>query len=643
VDLRPGWTAAWINLGSAAELAGSAEQACECCQKALALDPDNVQALLNFGMSQQSKGCFDAAMAAFEKVLSHDPQMAKALMLLGLCHEHLGRTEEAVAGYRRALAVRPDYAQAWYNLAGALVLLGRWEEVIASYERVVALEPANDAARFNLAVALRRRERIGEALIQCRQALAITPHFVEAKVYLFQLAQHACDWPLAEQLAPALDRLSATQLREGRKPVESPMLSLRRHADPEKNLAIAGAWSQSLAERVLQRPDRLCFTHRPRIGQPSIRVGYISRDFKDHAVAHHLLGLLRAHDRGRFSIYLYACNPEDSSDYRPKLVQACDHFVQIDRWSDTAAAQRIYDDRIDILVDLMGHTQGNRLEILAMRPAPVQVSYLGFLGTSGAAFIDYLITDAVVTPPAQAAFYTEKLVYLPDCYQVNDDQLPIAAAQDRRLFGLGDDQLVLCCFNQPYKIDRRTFEAWLAILKHTPRAVLWLLGQNQSARENLGRAAAQAGIASDRLKFAGALRIDQHLARLKAADLALDPFIYNGGATTANALWAGVPVLTLLGKHFVSRMSASALMAVGLPELIAPTSDAYVEKALDLLQNRSKLETLRVKLGAIKNRSALFDTRRFGIHMEAAFAKMMARFNAGKAPASFSIGSTEAF
>lgn len=641
VDLRPDWADACFNLGAAADQLGLSEQAHACWQQVLCREPENIQALINVGIWQLRQERFDMAEALFRKALRQDPGSPKAHMHLGLCRQRLGRVEEAVGCYRQALDYGPNYAEAWFNLADALRQLGRWDDVIDSYAKVIDLDPKNAAAHFNLSVALRRKERIGEALVHCSRARAINPDFAEATAYLLQLAQHACDWTLAEELSPVVDQLSARQIREGQKPAESPMLSLRRHAVPEKNLAIAKAWSNRLTEVVRRGAMQSPFKHHPRIEKGKIEVGYISNDFKDHAVAHHLLGLLRAHHRERFHISLYACNPEDGSDYRPKLIQACDRFVEIDRLSDAAAAKRIYDDRIDILVDLMGHTRGGHLEILAMRPAPVQVAYLGFLGSSGSEFIDYFITDALVTPPDQADFYTEKLVYLPGCYQVNDDRMPIGGPVERAAIGLKEDQLVLCSFNQAYKIDRRCFQAWLTILNQVPKAVLWLLQPNATARENLHRAAAQAGIGADRLIFAGPLRIDRHLARLRLADLALDPFAYNGGATTANALWAGVPVLTLAGNHLVSRMSASALAAVGLSELITHSVGEYVRCANDLLSNRSKLTALRAKLERQKPGSSLFDPNRFSLHLEAAFERMLARFDAGMAPVSFCVEARE--
>lgn len=606
VDLRPDWVAAWINLGSALENAGFAEQAFGCWQKALALAPDNSQVHFNCGRH----------------------------------HQRHGRIAAAVESYRCAVAHHPTFAKAWYNLASALVPLGQWAEVAACFEKAIALAPDNDVAHFNLAVALRKQERIDEAMMHCRRALAITPHFIEATVYLYQLARHGCDWRLADQLTPELDRLSDKQIKKGLKPSESPMLSLRRRADPETNLKIARAWGRSIEKRAIGMASRPIFEHHPRPENNPIRIGYISRDFKDHAVAHHIRGLLRTHDRNLFSIYLYACNPDDGSYYRSQCARACDHFVDISALDNAVAAHRIHDDRIDILVDLMGHTQGNRMEILALHPAPIQVGYLGFLGTSGSSFIDYFITDSVVTPPKQAKFYTEKLVFLPHCYQVNDNAMTISdQPYQRRDFGFFEDQLILCCFNQPYKIDQATFATWMKILKGIPQGVLWLLGQNQTARNNFRREAKMAGISTERINFSGALRIDRHLARLQLADLALDTFSYNGGATTANALWAGVPLIALMGAHFVSRMSASALMALGLPELIVHSPEAYVRMALDLLQNRSRLDTLRRKLAHLKNQTPLFNTNLFARHLEKAYTVMLDRFDNGLTPVSFSITS----
>lgn len=594
ISLCPEWSAAWMNLGSALDSIGHRDQAFECWQKALALDPEDASAHFNCGRHYETEG----------------------------------NIQKAEEWYERTISLSPQNANAWYRLAGINIRLQKWENVVSCYKKVIELEPDHDRAHYNIAVALKRLEKIDEAAQYCRHALKITPQFSEATALLFKLSLDGCDWSFADQLGPVLDRQSAEQLKHGIKTAEDPMVSIRRHSDPCLNLSIAKAWSTFIEQLINNIPKRPIFNHKPHDRRNVIKIGYISSDFKDHAVAHHVRGLINCHDRNKFAIYLYACNANDGSYYRRQFTALSDHFIELEGLDDVCAAQRIFDDGIDILVDLTGHTRGGRMGILALRPAPIQVSYLGFIGSSGSSFIDYLIADAVVIPAQQADYYTEKLVYLPDCYQVNDNQLTVSShCFDRSELGFSADNLILCNFNQPYKIDRDTFTSWLEVMKMVPDSRLWLLGQNQTAMRNLRKAAESAGISSQRIKFSGALRIDLHLARLKLADIALDTFPYNGGATTANALWAGVPVLTLMGSHFASRMSASALMAMGLPELVVHSKKDYIKTAVELLCDRTKLNHLRSKIRRLREQSALFNTKKFTLNLERAFEIMLKRFN----------------
>jgi protein O-GlcNAc transferase len=640
VTQRPDWAMAWHNLGSVQADAGKWQSALACWQEALRLAPGHVDVLFSCGRAHQALDRLEEAIVFYHQLLTIDPDHVKAHTHLAQCYQVRRHHAEAVTHFRRAVMLQPDYAAAWYGLAFANIFSGELQSGIACFRKVLQLEPLNAAAHYNLGIALQRCEDIDAAMRHCRTALSLSPGFAGARTFLFELAQHACDWQLAEILATELDRLTADQIAEGVKPAESPMLSLRRYADLSRNLMVARAFSREISRSVQHLP---IYDHSGnRLRGKRLRIGYISNDFKDHAIAHHILGLIDAHDRTRFEIYGYACNREDGSDYRRRLSLAFDHFIPIDQYDTLQAAQRIHADGIELLVDLMGHTRGSRLEILALRPAPLQAAYLGFLGTSGTDFIDYLIADEKVVPPSAAARYTEKVIYLPGCYQVNDNRMPIAGAQvSRKTYNLPDDAIVFCSFNQPYKIDRPLFRSWLNILRSIPGSLLWLLAQNRAAMNNMRRAAEQAGLHPDRLKFSGALRIDQHLARLQLSDIALDPFIYNGGATTANALWAGVPVVTLIGSHFVSRMSASALAATGLSCLIASVPAEYEAIAVDLARNTPKRLAIRRHLTDNRTSLPLFDTHAFARHIETAYSTMIARRRQGLGPVAFTVNSVQ--
>ena len=370
-----------------------------------------------------------------------------------------------------------------------------------------------------------------------------------------------------------------------------------------------------------------------RTGKSKIVIGYLSNDFRYHATAHLMLSLFGLHNRDEFEIYCYSYGKDDRSYYRSRIQHDCDKFVDISSFGHDAAAGCIYKDKVDILVDLKGYTEGTRLSICALRPAPVQVSYLGFPGTTGADFFDYIITDKIVTPEEHAPYYSEKFAYLPHCYQVNDHTQLIANKDWKKGdFGFPEDSFVFCSFNGPYKIDPVMFDVWMEILRKVPDSILWLLSGNNIAEKNLRREAEARGIQSERLVFADMLPKDEHLSRLRFADLALDTRIVTGHTTTSDALWAGVPVITLQGGHFASRVSSSVLSAIGLPELITHSLEEYEALAVQLARNPAQLQEIRQRLAENRLSAPLFDTPRFVRNLESAYKEMWNIFSAGETP-----------
>ncbi len=492
-------------------------------------------------------------------------------------------------------------------------------------------------AHYNLAAALRLSEDIQKAIYHARQVLRMNPGHAKVLPLLFRLAQHACDWELAAATSRRLEALTAQELDRGLKTTEPPLTSIRRSMDAQANLKVARSWSRHLSAMIQRHQPAAAFKHQTTISE-RLRIGYVSSDFKDHAVAYQIRGLLASHDRSKFTVHGYACNPDDRTPYRRRMAEACDCFVDVHQRTNVDIARRIRDDGIQVLIDMAGHSRNNRLGIAALRPAPVQVSYLGFLASTGADFMDYVLADPIVVPEDHAWHYTEKVVYLPHCYQANDDGMPEGRPiQQRRDWHLPLKAMVFCSFNQPYKIDAALFATWMRILHRVPNSVLWLVERSALARQNLCRVAAEAGIDPSRLIFTGFVPMELNLARLKLADLVLDTRIYNGGATTSNALWAGVPVLTVLGRHWVSRMSASALHAVGLPELIARDLQTYEDMAVALAHDPQRLRELWHRLEEQRHTSPLFNTARFTRHVEKAFTQMWIRHCQGLPPASFHV------
>lgn len=637
LDAAPGMVEACYNMGVIYYGQRAWRRSIVHFKKALDLKPDFPEAAFNLAMALKACGQYESAIRMYQMTLDMKPNQAHAYYYQGICHLNLKAPRDAVDAMRRAVALAPANALYWFHLAEACLSTNDMEAVLAGYRKAIELRPNWVAAHYNMAVALRLAERIDMAINHLKQAIRIDPDYAKAYPLLFRLAQHACDWILADSASKRLDEITHSELSRGVRSTEPPMTSIRRHADVQRNMRIARSWSDHIWRQAIETCPRPTFDHRRKTGG-RIRLGYLSSDYKDHAVAHQIRGLFENHDRRQFEVFGYACNPDNGTAYRQKLAGACDHFRDVHARSNSAVARQIHADGIHILVDMSGHSRDNRLAVAALRPAPVQVSYLGFLSTTGASFIDYVISDPLVVPEAHAVFYTEKTAYLPHCYQANDDMMPI----DRKPYSkshwhLPDHAFVFCSFNQPYKIDAKLFHTWMDILKRVDHSVLWLVERSPVARENLRGAAGKADVDPARLIFAGFVPLEQNLARLQFADLVLDTLIYNGGATTSNALWAGVPVLTTLGSHWVSRMSASALTAIGLPELIAEDLEDYGRKAVELANAPHKLAAIRRRLWHQRSSTPLFDTPLFARHMEKAFTHMWHRHVNGLKPASFKV------
>jgi protein O-GlcNAc transferase len=548
---------------------------------------------------------------------------------LGEMLRSLGLWRKAAEAFAHVLELRPDAVAAHNNLASVLRSQGRFRQAEEAYRRAIALMPKEGMLYCNLGHLLKSLDRLDEAAEQYRAALAADPRNHAALVGLYEVAAAQCDWETMAAVAAPLDRATEYALRRGKTPRETPFAHICRKADPARNGLVAQAWARQYeqAPRTVRLPPRGA----ARSSGPIV-VGYLSADFRDHPTAHLIRSLFAAHDRSAVRVHVYSAGPDDGNSYRADIARSADRFADISHMPEMAAARRIAADGVDILVDLMGHTRGNRLGVLAMRPAPVQVAYLGFPGSTGARFIDYLVADRVVLPPQHAAFCTERPIWMPDCYQVNDSAQPVAEAPGRDAAGLPPDGFVFCCFSQHYKYDPETFACWMRILRAVPGSVLWLAGGLPYAERRLRQAAEQHRIPGKRLIFAPRIPKPEHLARLALADVALDTLTVNGHTTTSDALWAGVPVITTLGGHFASRVSASLLGAVGVGELAVPTLQAYEDIATALARTPRRLASLRSRLETGRSAAPLFNTARFARHLEAAYRTIWKRHCMGLPP-----------
>lgn len=611
---------------------GQLREAERIYRRILKIQPRHLESLHLLGVIHHQLGKTDIAVNFYNKAIQNNPQSPILHYSLGTAFQDQGKLDEAISCYQEALKLKPDLVTAHYSMGIAFQIQGRSDEAISCYQQALTLKPDLLEAYNNMAFAFHHQGKLDETISCLENVLDLRPDFGEACNRLVHQLQLAFAWHKLERMIAKLDGLTKEALGTGKRPAKTPFRSITLDSDPSHSLAIARSWSSEISRRMSTMKIDFSFDA-SRSYKRRIAIGYLSNDFRDHAAAHLLLSLFRLHNRNEFKIFCYSYGEDDGSHYRVRIRQDCDNFVDLRNLDHVDAAKRIYQDQVDIVVDLMGYTTGSRLEICALRPAPIQVSYLGFPGTTGADFFDYIITDRIVTPEDHAAHFSENFVYMPHCFQVNDHTQAMSNKAWRKAdFGLPETGFIFCSFNNSYKIEPVMFDVWMKILRQIPKSVLWLRLASQSAKENLRREAEDRGVAPERLVFSKRLPLDEHLARLRLADLALDTRIYNGGATTSNALWAGVPVVTLTGSHFPSRMSSSILTAIGLPELITCSLDDYETLAIRLARYPEQLRILCEKLARNRLEKPLFDTPRFVRNLEKAYKKMWNVFLAGEKP-----------
>ncbi len=634
--------------------------------RALLLDPDNIEAYLGRGRALHGLKQFDRAVASYDKALARKPESAEAHTDRGLALQELKRFEEAVASYDKALALNPNNAEAHNNRGVALHALRRFDPAIASFDTALALAPDNAEAYSNRGNVMQELRRLDEALACYDQALALTPDnaglhsnrgvaleklkrldeaiasyeralsliseeadagkSTAAPEFLLGTYLHTkmqvCDWAgFAENIKKLADSVS-----NGSK-VTPPFAAMTLLDEPDLLLAAATIWTDAKYPNAGAHRQ-----FRNRGPSEKLRIGYYSADFHDHATTHLIAELFEEHDHEKFELYGFSFGPDSDDAMRHRVASAFDRFIDVKSSSDREVAELSIELGIDIAVDLKGFTGDSRLGVFAERCAPIQVNYLGFPGSMGADFIDYIIADRILIPADGHSNFSEKVVYLPPSYQANNSKRRISERVfTRQELGLPEAGFVFCCFNNNYKIFPAMFDAWMRILRAVDASVLWLLEDNPTAAKNLRRAAETRGVDADRLVFAPRMQSDDHLARQRHADLFLDTTPCNAHTTASDALWVGLPVLTLPGKTFAGRVAASLLHALELPDLVASTQDAYVAKAVALAASPQEARALKMRLAQNTMTSPLFKGAVIARHIEAAYEAMYARHQAGLA------------
>jgi predicted O-linked N-acetylglucosamine transferase (SPINDLY family) len=627
--LRPEYADALHNRGNVLLALNRPEAALESYERALAAAPAHAGALHHKGDALQALDRHEQALACYDQALKLAPGDPEVLCSRGVALEALRRPGDALAAYEHALATRPDFVAALRNRGNALQSLGRNAEAIASYDRALQIQPDEAGALGERGAALQALGRHEEAAAAYVRLLAVDPDLPDAAGMLLHEKMYCCDWGGHEQDVARV----VEAVRAGKRSATPFCFVTFSTSPPDQRLCA----EQTARSRWPAAAHPLC--EGASYAHDRIRVAYLSSDLREHAVGVLVAGLAERHDRTRFDTVAISLRADASSPVQARLRRAFGRFVDAHERSDRDVAALLRAMEIDIAVDLNGYTRDARPGIFALRPAPIQVNYLGYPGTMGSEYHDYIIADRIIIPDAHRAHYTEQVVWLPDTYQVNDDtRTMVEALASRGQAGLPQDGFVFCSFNNSFKITPQLFALWMRLLRRVPGSVLWLQHGSAAVERNLRREADAAGVAPDRLVFAPwAARLEDHLARYRLADLFLDTLPFNAHATASDALWAGVPVLTCLGTTFAGRVAASLLHAIGLPELVTDSLAQYEARAVELAEDAAALAALKRRLQDRRQTAALFDTGRFCRHLEAAYVSMWERQRQGAPAAGFAV------
>jgi protein O-GlcNAc transferase len=622
--LKPDLAEAWLGLANTHFVLKRYDEALADYEKALALKNDLIAACVGLGNVLGELQDYNEAFVAFDRALSLKPNAAEAWLGRGSTYFALKRYNEALAEYQKGLSINDDLAEGWLGLGNSYFELKRYDEALAAYNKALAVKAdftEGWLGRANLFSELRKHD---EAAGDFAKVLDIDPSFPFAKGRLLHQKMLICDWHEVKSLIEEIE----VDVASGKLSAEP--FGWQGVAKSERSLQLcANLYNEREFPAHPKRHRETALVRKTE----KMRVGYLSGEFREQPTSHLLVGVLENHDHSKFDIYAFDNGWDDKSEIRQRINASVPNIIDISRLSDLSARDVIGDNRIDILVNLNGYFGRSRNGVFAQRAAPIQVNYLGFPGTLGATYMDYIIADQHVIPENNKVFYNEKVVYLPNSYQANDQKKKIGSRVfSRAECGLPKIGFIFCCFNNSYKITPDIFDCWVRILKRIEGSVLWLLESNVTAAQNLRMEAKDRGINPDRLVFAKPLPLPDHLARLALADLCLDTLPYNAHTTASDALWVGLPVLTQIGETFAGRVGSSLLNAIDIPELVTNTEKAYEALAVELASNSDKRRAVKRKLVNRLFSTALFDTRLFTRHIEKAYSAMSDRFQKGLSP-----------
>jgi protein O-GlcNAc transferase len=628
LTLNPQYAEAYLNKGALCGHLERYDEALVALEKAVRLNPELTEAWLGYGNAFHALKRDDEALSAYDKALALKPDASKTWLVRGNSLVGLQRYDEAFAAYDRALAIEPELVGAWVGRGNCFREIEHYAEALGAYDKALSLKADLVQAWFARGAVFTKLRRHEEAAAAYAQVLKIDPQYPFTKGMLLHERMLCCDWEGLDEAIAEID----TDIASGK--LSADPFGWQGLGRSQRSLQLcAELYNKTNFPADLRATARRAFANHDKI-----RIGYSSGELRDHATSHLIVGVLELHDNSRFEVYGVDNGWNDQSDMRRRIDAALHGIIDISKLSDSSAAAAIRENQIDILVNLNGYFGKQRMQVFAQRPAAIQVNYLGFPGTLGARYIDYIIADPHVIPEDQKVFYAEKVVYLPNCYQANDRRKEVGTHKfSRAECGLPENGFVFCCFNNNYKILPDTFNCWMRILKRVEDSVLWLLGDNRSAASHLRSAARGWGVNPDRLVFAKRMPLPDHLARHRLGGLFLDTLPYSAHTTASDALCAGLPLLTCVGGTFAGRVGASLLNAISLPELITTTLEDYERIAIELATNPGKLAKIRQRLDDNRLTTPLFDTTLFTKHIEAAYTTMYEREQAGLSPDHFSV------
>jgi len=610
-------------LGVLSAQEGKPELAADLIGKALAVNPASPIAHNNLGNVRRELRQLVAAEQSFARAIALNPQYPSAHHNRGLALVEAAQYAAAVRSFDEALRIRPNHAATHRHRGHALRLEGDCAGALASYERALVLNPEDAEAQMFRGLVLFGLRRYAEALSCYEQAHVLDPSLANLAGLRLHARLQMCRWDgLDAATADLIEQVERGQA------VAVPLSVMALADSAALHRQAAATWARGHLPNPASRVES--FSQR---NPERLRIGYFSADYREHAVASLIAGLIEAHDRSRFEIIAFSFGADTRDAMRKRLERAFDRFVDVRGVSIEEIVRRARALEIDIAVDLGGYSDGARPAIFSLGAAPLQVSYLGYPGTTAAGQIDYLVADARLIPSASRPHFSENIIYLPDCFQANDSGRVITLTEMRRTeHGLPERGFVFCCFNATYKISPQTFDSWMRILERVAGSVLWLSAAEPEAAANLRREASRRGVDPNRIVFATRTATQaEHLARHRMADLFLDTTPYNAHATASDALWAGTPVLTRVGESLPARVAASLLHAIGLSELVTETGVQYEELAVALALDSARFEKLRLRLARNRRAAPLFDTVSFTRNLEAAYEAIHARYRAGLA------------